>query len=173
MLLGRWGQQPIKDMTTLGIDFEMHTYWQGYTEEHPRPVNVVTHLFGDGQLDAGHCKVKPSAAKEFVSRKTRTITSGKAQGTYWNRIKCEEQFENPPEAIVRQATINIDSQVWKSLEDSLPEIYCVDLTEAYVMQESTSSRLMCKKERYDTQLPNKPLHQKPSTKRGNGKQTWY
>ncbi len=166
-LLGSWGQQLIEDMMSLGTDFEMHAYWQGYAEEHPRPVNVVTHLFGDGDLDACHCKVKPSAVKEFVARKTCTIASGKAQGTYWNRIKCKERFGNPPEAVIRQAIINPDSQVRKSLEDSLPKMYCADLAEAYVTQESTSSRLICKKERYDSQLPNGRSHQKLSTKSRN------
>jgi hypothetical protein len=132
-------------MTSLGTDFEMHAYWQGYAEEHPRPVNVVTHLFGDGDLDAGHHKVKAPAAKAFVARKTCTITSDKAQGTYWNRIKCKEHCENPPEAVIGQATINLDSGVWKTLEDSLPKMYGGDLAEAYVMQESMSLRLMCKK----------------------------
>jgi hypothetical protein len=88
---------------------------------------VVRHLFGDGDLDEGLHKVKPSAAREFEARKTCTIASGKAQGTYWNRIKCKEHRENPPEAVIGKATINLDSQVWKSLEDSLPELYCADL----------------------------------------------
>jgi hypothetical protein len=89
--------------------------------------------------------MKAPAAKEFVARKTHTIASGKMQGTYWNMIKCKERFGNPPEAVIRQATINLDSRVWKSLEDSLPKMYCADLAEAWVMQESTSSRLVCKK----------------------------
>jgi hypothetical protein len=85
------------------------------------------HLFGDhGDLDAGHRKVKAPALKELVARKTCTIASGKAQGTYRNRIKCKEFFGNPPEAVIRQETINLDSQVWKFLEDSLPKLYCVD-----------------------------------------------
>jgi hypothetical protein len=33
------------------------------------------------------------------------------------------------------------SQVWKSLWDSFPELYCIDLAEAYVMRESVSSRI--------------------------------
>jgi hypothetical protein len=53
----------------LGTDFEMHTYMQGYGEEHLRPVNAVTRLFGDGDLDVDHCNEKASAAKEFVARK--------------------------------------------------------------------------------------------------------
>jgi hypothetical protein len=65
-------------MTSLGTDSEMLAYWQGCAEEHLRPVNVVTHLFGDGNLDAGHCKVKALAAKEFLTRKAHTIASGKA-----------------------------------------------------------------------------------------------
>ncbi len=96
-------------MTSLGTDFEMHAYWQGYAEEHPRPANVVTHLFGDGDLVMDHRKKKPSAAKVFVVRKTHTIASGKAQGIYWNRIKCKERLGNPPESVIRQATINLDS----------------------------------------------------------------
>ena len=33
VLLGSWVRQPIKDMTSLGTDFEMHAYLQGYAEE--------------------------------------------------------------------------------------------------------------------------------------------
>ncbi len=71
-----------------------------------------------------------------------TIASGKAPGTYWNRIKCEERFGNPPGAVTRHATINLDARIWKSLEDSLPKMYLSDLTEAYVTQESMSFRLV-------------------------------
>jgi hypothetical protein len=98
-------------MMSLGTDFEMHANWQGYAEEHPKPVNVVTYLLGDGDLDAGHHKVKAPTAKEFVVRKTCTIASGKVQRIYWNRIKCKEHCGNPPEAFIGQATINLDSQV--------------------------------------------------------------
>jgi hypothetical protein len=90
------------------------------------------HLFGDGDLHAGHRKVKASAAKEYIARKTHTIALGKVQGTYWNRIKCEELFGNFPGAVIRQATINLDAQIWKTFEDSLPKMYCADLTKAYV-----------------------------------------
>ncbi len=37
-------------------------------------------------------------------------------------------------AVKRQGTISLDSQIWKSLEDFLPKLYCADLTEAYVTQ---------------------------------------
>jgi hypothetical protein len=94
-------------MMSLGDDFEMPTYWQGYAEE--------------------------PAAKDFVARNTCTIASGDAQGTHWNRIKCKGCLRDFPEAVIGQATINLDSQVWKSLEDSLPNLYCADLVEAYVM----------------------------------------
>ncbi len=33
VLLGSWVQQPIKDMTSLGTDFETHANWQGNIEE--------------------------------------------------------------------------------------------------------------------------------------------
>jgi hypothetical protein len=92
--------QPIKDMTSLGTDFETHVNWQGYVEE--------------------------PTAKDFVVRKVCTIALSKAWGTHWNGIKCKERLGNRPEAVVRQATINLDSGVWKSLEDSLPEMYCID-----------------------------------------------
>jgi hypothetical protein len=101
-------------MTSLGTDFEMHANWQGYIEE--------------------------PAAKDFVARKVHTIALSVVQGTHWNRNKCKEGLGNCPEAVVRQATINLDSRVWKSRGDSLPKLYFVDLAEAYVMQESVSSR---------------------------------
>jgi hypothetical protein len=68
-LLGSRERQPIKGMMSLATDFEMHGFGQRYGEEHLRPANAATHLFGDGDLDVGHCKVKASAAKEFVARK--------------------------------------------------------------------------------------------------------
>ena len=55
VLLCRWGQQSLKDMTSLGTDFETHAIWQGYVED--------------------------PAAKDFVVRKARTITLSEAQGT--------------------------------------------------------------------------------------------
>jgi hypothetical protein len=128
VLLGSWGQQPLKDMTSLGTDFETHAYRQGYATE--------------------------SVAKELVARNTCTIASSKVRGTYWNRIKCKEHCGNPPEAVIGQATINLDSQVWKTHEDYL------------------STRLMCK-HRYDARSPNGHLHQKPPAKSGNGKRTRY
>ena len=93
-------------MTFLGTDFEKRAKWQGSVEE--------------------------SAAKDFVARKVRTIQWNKVQGTICNAIKCKERLRSHPEAVVRQATINLYSQVWKSLGDSFHELYCVDLAEAYV-----------------------------------------
>ncbi len=114
-LLGSWVLQPIEGMTSIGTDFKKHAKWQGYVEE--------------------------PAAKDFVARKVCTIKWNEVQGTSWNGIKCKERLRSCPEAVVRQATSNLDSQVWKSLWDSFPELYCVDLAEAYVMQESVSSRI--------------------------------
>ncbi len=45
----------LKDMTSLGTDFETHAIWQGYVED--------------------------PAAKDFVARKACTITLSKARGT--------------------------------------------------------------------------------------------
>ncbi len=94
-------------MTSLGTDFETHANWQGYVED--------------------------PAANDFVTRKAHTISLSKAQGAHWNGIKCKERLGNCQEAVVRQAIISLDSRVWKSLEDSLPKLYCIDLAEAYVM----------------------------------------
>ncbi len=105
VLLNSWVQKPIEDMTSLGTDFEMHAYWQGYVEV--------------------------PAAKDFVAKKIHTIELSKVQGTHWNGFKYKEHLGNYPEAVVRQATINLNSQVWKFLEDSLPKLYCIDLAEAY------------------------------------------
>jgi hypothetical protein len=44
-----------------------------------------------------------------------------------------------------QITINLYSRVWKSLEDSLPELYCIDLAEAYVTRESASLSIFVRK----------------------------
>jgi hypothetical protein len=84
----------------------MHAKWQGSIEE--------------------------PTVKDFLAMKFHTIELNKVQGTNWNAIKCKELLGSCPEAVVRQATINLYSRVWKSLEDSLPELFCVDLAEAYV-----------------------------------------
>ena len=102
-------------MTSLGTDFEMHANWQGYVEV--------------------------PAAKDFVAKKVCTIALSKVKGTHWNGIKCQEHLGNRPEAVIRQATINLDSQDRKSHGDSLPKLYYVDLGEAYVTQESVSLRI--------------------------------
>jgi hypothetical protein len=131
-------------MTSLGTDFETYANWQGFIEE--------------------------PATKDFIARKACTIALRKVQGTHWNMIKCKEHLGNCPEAVIGQATISLDSQVWKSLEDSLPEQYCVDLVKAYVRQEIASSRILCENKRYDLGSPNGRLHEKPSTKGRSGKE---
>jgi hypothetical protein len=114
VLLGNWVLQPIEDMTSLGTDFEMHANWQGYVEE--------------------------PAENDFVARQVCTIKLNEVQGTHWNANKCQEHLGSCPESVVRQATISLHSQVWKSLGDSLPELYCIDLAEAYVTQENVILR---------------------------------
>jgi hypothetical protein len=82
-LLCSWVRQPIKDMMSLGTDFEMHANWQGYVVE--------------------------PAVKGFVARRACTIALSKARGTHWNVIKCKKRLGNHPEAVIGQATINLDS----------------------------------------------------------------
>jgi hypothetical protein len=66
--------------------------------------------------------LKESAAKDFVARKAHTIALSKAQETHCSMIRCKVCLANHPEAVFGEATIDIDSEVWKSLEDSLPGI---------------------------------------------------
>ena len=87
-------------MMSLGTDLETHAICQGYVEE--------------------------PAAKDFLARKAHIIALSEVQGTHWSMIRCKERLANSPEAVLGQATINLDSGVWKSLEDSLPKLYCVD-----------------------------------------------
>jgi hypothetical protein len=69
-------------MTSLGTDFKKRAKWQGSVEE--------------------------PTAKDFVVRKVCTIKWNKvSQGTIWNVIKCKERLRSCPEAVIRQATINL------------------------------------------------------------------
>jgi hypothetical protein len=85
VLLGSWVLQPIEGMTSLRTDFEKRAKWQGSVEE--------------------------PAAKVFVVRKVHTIKWNEVQGTIWNAIKCKECLRSCPEAVIRQATINLYLQV--------------------------------------------------------------
>ncbi len=85
-LLGSWVLQLIEDMTSLGTDFKTHAKWQGSFEE--------------------------PTAKDFLARKVCTIELNKVNGTTWNAIRCKERLGSHPKAVVRQATINLYSQVW-------------------------------------------------------------
>jgi hypothetical protein len=82
-LLGSWVPWPIEDMPSFGTDFEKHTIRQGYVEE--------------------------PTTNYFVASKACTTALSEAQGTNWNVIMCKEHLGNHPEAVVRQATINLDS----------------------------------------------------------------
>jgi hypothetical protein len=55
VLLCRWGQQLLKDMTSFRTDFATHAIWQGYIED--------------------------PAAKDFVARKANPIALSKVRGT--------------------------------------------------------------------------------------------
>jgi hypothetical protein len=99
-LLGSGVLQPIVGMMSLGTDFEMHAKWQGSIEE--------------------------PAVKDFLARKVRTIKLNKVQGTSWNAIRCKESLGSCPEAVIRQATINLDSRVGNPL--GIPLLSCTTLT---------------------------------------------
>jgi hypothetical protein len=70
-------------MTSLGIDFKKRAKWQVSVEE--------------------------PAAKDFIAKEIHTIKLTKVQGTSWNAIKCKERLRICPEAVARQATINLYS----------------------------------------------------------------
>ncbi len=70
-----------RSTTFLGTDFEKRAIWQGSVEE--------------------------TTAKDFVSRKVRTIEWNEVLGTSWNAIRCKERLRSCPAAVVRQATINL------------------------------------------------------------------
>jgi hypothetical protein len=146
-LLSSWVLQPIEDVMSLRTDFEMHSKWQGSVEE--------------------------PATKDFVAREVGTIDLNEVQETHLNTNKCQECLGNRPEAVVRQATISLYSQVWKSFEDSLPKLYCIELAKAYVTQESVSLGILCEKKRYDSRSPNGRFHEKPLAKGGMGKENRY
>jgi hypothetical protein len=70
-------------MASLRTDFEKHAKWQGSIEE--------------------------PTAKYFVARKILTIKLNEVQGNHWNTNKGKERLGSCPEAVVRQATINLYS----------------------------------------------------------------
>jgi hypothetical protein len=109
--------------------------------------------------------------KDFLAMKVHTIEWNEVQGTIWNAIKCKERLRSRPEAVIRQATINLYLRVWKSLGDSFPKLYCIDSAEAYVTQKNVRSEIFCEKKSYDSQSPNGRLHEKPSAKGGTGKES--
>jgi hypothetical protein len=116
-----------------------------------QPLEDMTSLETDFETHAiwkGY--VEDPAAKDFVARKAHTIALSKARGS------CHRtRSDNQPY-----------SRVWKSRGDSLPKLYCVDLVEAYVTQESASLRILCEK-RYDLRSPDGRSHDKPLARKGN------
>jgi hypothetical protein len=84
------------------------------------------------------------------------------------RDQVQRAFGKSSRSCHRTSNNQTYSRVWKSLEDSLPKLYCVDLAEAYVIRESVSSRILCEKKRYDLRSPSGHLHEKPSAKGGYG-----
>ncbi len=116
MYLGMTADQ---SMMFLRTDFVKHVIWQGSVE-------------------------KPTA-NVIVVRKVCTIDLDKVPGTSWNTIRCKEHLRSCLAAVFWQATINLIVRVWKSIHDSRPGLYCVDLAEAYVTQENVSSRILTRK----------------------------
>jgi hypothetical protein len=69
------------------------------------------------------------------------------------------------EAVRRQATINLYSQVWISFGDSIPRLYCV----AWLTQESVSSRIFVRKKGMNCVQSSGRSQQTPSAKFGKEK----
>jgi hypothetical protein len=75
--------------------------------------------------------VEDPAAKDFVARKAHTIVLSKAQGS------CHKTSNNQPY-----------SQVWKSLGDFIPELYCIAWLGLGHMRKC-QFKDFCEKERYE------------------------
>ncbi len=118
-LLGSWVLQLIEDMTSLRTDFEMHAKWQGSIEE-----PAAKDFCCEGGL---HYWIERSAWNP-LGRKQVPRALGESSRS------CRQTSNNQPLFTS-----------WKSLGDSLPELYCIDLAEAYVTQESVSSRILLKR----------------------------
>jgi hypothetical protein len=83
-------------MMSLGTDFEKRAKWQMSVEE--------------------------PDLKDFLAREVCTFELTEVQGNSRNTIKCKERLRSRPEAVVRQTTINLYSQV------GIPSPSCTALT---------------------------------------------
>jgi hypothetical protein len=90
-----------------------------------------------------------------------------------NQVSVKSAWEVIQKLSSDKQKINIYLQVWKSLGDFFPKLYCIDLAEAYVTRENVSSEILREKKRYDLRLPNGHLHEKPLAKGGMGKESRY
>jgi hypothetical protein len=68
------------------------------------------------------------------------------QGTHWNRIKCQEHMG----IIQKMSSDKQQSTLIHKFGNPLripgpPKLYCIDLVEAYVMQESVSLRIFVRR----------------------------
>ncbi len=102
-------------MTFLKTDFEKRAIWQG--------------------------SVEMPAAKVFVARKVRTIDFYKVSGTSWNASRCKDHLRRHLAAVFQTSNNQPYLWGWKSVHDSSPGLYCVDLVEDYVTRENVSSRI--------------------------------
>ncbi len=93
---------------------------RGYLELSQAQERLLDVIAMTNGLDKPQVEAKAMASRAHEI--TCTIPPGKAQETYWGRIKCKKSFGNPTGVIKRQATINPDSQIFKSLEDYLPKM---------------------------------------------------
>ncbi len=105
----------------------------------------------DQRYDVHRDWLQEACQKARVRWGTRCKESCSEEGPHYrmersarNHLECN-QVQRAPEKLsssCRQTSNNQPySQVWKSLWDSFPELYCIDLAEAYVTQESVSSRI--------------------------------
>ncbi len=94
------------------------------------------------QMARVHCETRCTG---FCCKECPNYRIEQSARNQWNAIKCKEPLGSHSEAVIRQATISLYSQVWKSLGDSLPELFCANLAEAYVTRESVSLRTLCEK----------------------------
>ncbi len=79
--------------------------------------------------------------KEFCSEEGPHYRMEQSARKYLERDQVQRAHEKSSSSCRQTSNNQPYSQVWKSLWDSFPELYCLDLVEAYVMQEIISLRI--------------------------------
>ncbi len=109
--------------------------------------------------------------KGFCSKEGAHYSIEQSARNPLGRDQVQRALGNCPEAVIGQTTINLISQVWKSLGDSLPKLYWFTLQRLMSGRKVRAQGLCVEiKGRCDMQSPNGHLHPKPLAKGISGKE---